>query len=68
MVAAIAEIELPAGRWGDLINVLLANIQTGDTSLKQSTLQALGYVCESTVSCIMAMYLIRELTICHKTL
>jgi hypothetical protein len=29
---------------------MLENIQTGDDFLKQSTLQALGYVCEATVS------------------
>lgn len=50
VVAAIAEIELPLGGWPDLIAIMLENIQTGDDTLKQSTLQALGYVCEATVS------------------
>ncbi|KAI9277599.1 armadillo-type protein [Sporodiniella umbellata] len=47
VVAAIAEIELPLGGWTDLINTMLTNIQTNDATLKQSTLQAIGYVCES---------------------
>ncbi|KAI8384226.1 armadillo-type protein [Radiomyces spectabilis] len=49
VVAAIAEIELPAGQWPDLINVMLEKISATDNpNLQQSTLQALGYVCEVT--------------------
>ncbi|KAF7725991.1 karyopherin beta [Apophysomyces ossiformis] len=49
VVAAIAEIELPLGQWPDLIQVLLENVTASDnTNLKQSTLQAIGYVCEAT--------------------
>ncbi|CAO3703275.1 unnamed protein product [Rhizopus stolonifer] len=47
VIAAIAEIELPLGGWPDLINTMLNNVQTGDAVVKQSTLQAIGYVCES---------------------
>lgn len=50
MIAAIAEIELPLNAWPDLITTMLANIQTTDSTLKQSTLQAIGYVCEAIVS------------------
>ncbi|KAI7907779.1 armadillo-type protein [Cokeromyces recurvatus] len=48
VVAAIAEIELPLGGWPDLIRIMLENISTGNDTLKQSTLQAIGYVCEAT--------------------
>jgi importin subunit beta-1 len=47
VVAAIAEIELPLGGWPDLINTMLENIQTNNAVLKQSTLQAVGFVCEA---------------------
>ncbi|CAO3683770.1 unnamed protein product [Rhizopus microsporus] len=47
VIAAIAEIELPLNAWPDLITTMLANIQTTDSTLKQSTLQAIGYVCEA---------------------
>ncbi|CEJ02610.1 hypothetical protein RMCBS344292_16610 [Rhizopus microsporus] len=50
VIAAIAEIELPLNAWPDLITTMLANIQTTDSTLKQSTLQAIGYVCEAIVS------------------
>lgn len=49
VVAAIAEIELPLGGWPDLINTMLENIQTNNAVLKQSTLQAIGFVCEAIV-------------------
>ncbi|KAG2208221.1 hypothetical protein INT47_006076 [Mucor saturninus] len=48
VVAAIAEIELPLGGWPDLIRIMLDNISTDNATLKQSTLQAIGYVCEAT--------------------
>lgn len=50
VVASIAEIELPLGGWPDLIRIMLENISTDNATLKQSTLQAIGYVCETTVS------------------
>lgn len=51
VVAAIAEIELPLGQWPDLIQVVLQNVTgSDDPTLKVSTLQAIGYVCEATVS------------------
>lgn len=51
MVAAIAEIELSLNLWPELIRILLENVTNADNPvLKQSTLQALGYVCEATVN------------------
>jgi importin subunit beta-1 len=38
------------GGWPDLIRIMLENISTDNVTLKQSTLQAIGYVCEATVS------------------
>lgn len=40
------------GGWPDLIRIMLENISTDNATLKQSTLQAIGYVCEATVSII----------------
>lgn len=51
MIAAIAEIELPMGQWPELIRLLLDNVTSTDNAdLKTSTLEAIGYVCEATVS------------------
>ncbi|KAG0031278.1 karyopherin beta [Podila clonocystis] len=47
VVAAIAAIELPIGQWTDVIHQMLQNLQTENTNLKQCTLQAIGFVCES---------------------
>ncbi|KAJ1971490.1 karyopherin Kap95 [Dimargaris xerosporica] len=47
VVAAIAGIELPLQEWGDLIKNLLSFMETDNTNLKQSTLQAIGFVCET---------------------
>ncbi|CAO3618140.1 unnamed protein product [Mucor fragilis] len=54
VVAAIAEIELPLGQWPDLIRIMLENISTDNATLKQSTLQAIGYVCEATDPVVLA--------------
>lgn len=54
-VAAIAAIELPAGQWTDLISQLLAAIRDQNNErLRQSALQAIGYVCESTKSNVLS--------------
>ncbi|KAF9196716.1 karyopherin beta [Haplosporangium sp. Z 11] len=48
VVAAVAAIELPLGQWEDVIRLMLQNLQTTDnTNLKQCTLQAIGFVCET---------------------
>ncbi|CAO3686062.1 unnamed protein product [Rhizopus stolonifer] len=54
VVASVAAIELPLGRWQNLISLMLTNLQTDNTILKQSTLQAIGYVCESIEPHILA--------------
>mmetsp|Transcript_27625 Transcript_27625/g.65566 ORF Transcript_27625/g.65566 Transcript_27625/m.65566 type:complete len:891 (-) Transcript_27625:1094-3766(-) len=48
VIAKIAAIELPRQEWPELIGALLGNMQQQGSSsvLKQSTLDALGYVCE----------------------
>ncbi|KAL3830191.1 hypothetical protein ACJIZ3_018993 [Penstemon smallii] len=48
VVAKIASIEIPRKEWPELVGSLLANMTQLDkpASLKQSTLETLGYVCE----------------------
>lgn len=46
VIAKIAAIELPQNNWPELISSLLSNMGQQNNSLKQATLQALGYVCE----------------------
>ncbi|CAH9061420.1 unnamed protein product [Cuscuta europaea] len=48
VIAKIASIEIPRKEWPELIGLLLANMtQPGSSaSLKQATLETLGYVCE----------------------
>ncbi|ORY97378.1 armadillo-type protein [Syncephalastrum racemosum] len=54
-IAAIAQIELPVQQWPDLIRAVLANVTTTDNAvLKQSTLQAIGYICEGTDPRVLA--------------
>jgi importin subunit beta-1 len=50
VISAIAQIELPNGLWNDLIQMLLKNMESDNQALKQSTLEALGYICEQIVS------------------
>ncbi|CAG8581119.1 5197_t:CDS:10, partial [Scutellospora calospora] len=55
VVSAIAAIELPSGQWTDLMKNLLENVTTTDNSqLKIATLTAIGFVCESIDSDILA--------------
>ncbi|KAG8374445.1 hypothetical protein BUALT_Bualt11G0132600 [Buddleja alternifolia] len=48
VVAKIASIEIPRKEWPELVGSLLANMTQPDrpASLKQATLETLGYVCE----------------------
>ena len=47
VVAAVGVIELPHNQWPDLIQGLVNNVTiSGDESLKESSLEALGYICE----------------------
>ncbi|KAL0273746.1 UNVERIFIED_CONTAM: hypothetical protein PYX00_006352 [Menopon gallinae] len=47
-VAYVAVAELPTGQWGDLIQKLVTNIVGINSTelLKESTLEAIGYICE----------------------
>lgn len=54
IVAAIANIELNLGQWGELIGLLLERVQNATTSLsKKSALQCLGFICEVVQSDIL---------------
>jgi importin subunit beta-1 len=47
VIGKLAAIEVPRGLWNDLVPLLLHNVQAAPTKdLKQSTFEALGYVCE----------------------
>eukprot|EP01089_Gocevia_fonbrunei_P015548 TRINITY_DN456_c0_g1_i1.p1 TRINITY_DN456_c0_g1~~TRINITY_DN456_c0_g1_i1.p1 ORF type:complete len:855 (-),score=233.22 TRINITY_DN456_c0_g1_i1:89-2653(-) len=48
VVSRIACIELPRREWPELIEILLKNMVSPNTALKQSTLETLGYICEDT--------------------
>ena len=50
VVAAVAVIELPQGQWAELIQGLVNNVTTTQNDfLKQSSLEALGFICEEIV-------------------
>lgn len=47
-IAAIAAIELPINQWPELMATLVQNVSEGQNSnLKQASLQAIGYICET---------------------
>ena len=45
-IASIAAIDIPRSEWSDLISILVHNITTGNADTKQSSFEALGYICE----------------------
>ncbi|KAG6866308.1 hypothetical protein C0991_005775 [Blastosporella zonata] len=48
VVAAIAAVELPQGHWPELIELLLGFVNNqNNTNLKISTLQTIGFICET---------------------
>lgn len=49
-VAYIAVIEIPLGFWPDLIETLCGNVTNAGSSdpMKESTLEAIGYICQDT--------------------
>lgn len=51
-IAFIALIELPLGSWLNVIDVLCSNIyaETSSDSLREASLEALGYICQDIVS------------------
>ncbi|CAH7685795.1 armadillo-type protein [Phakopsora pachyrhizi] len=55
-IAAIGAVELPLSMWPTLIGQLLqiVNNQESGIPLRQATLQAIGYLCESTIPEVLA--------------
>lgn len=53
-IAAIACAELPVQQWPDLIPTLVQNVtnNTATESLKEQTLEAIGYICQDIVCLI----------------
>jgi importin subunit beta-1 len=47
LIVSIASIELPRNEWPELMGVLVQNVASGNDALKQSSLTAIGYICES---------------------
>jgi importin subunit beta-1 len=47
VVASIAAIELPRNQWPELMHALVRNVSEGDAHQKQSSLSAIGFICES---------------------
>ena len=61
-VAAIATVELPQGQWPDLIEILLRFVNTGTSvPLRQSTLSAIGFICEVLVRVFFVLFLSKDL-------
>lgn len=51
VVSAIAAVELPAGHWPDLIEILLGFVNNqANENLRIATLQTIGFICEAIVS------------------
>lgn len=47
-MAAIAAIELPTGQWPELMDRLVRNVNDANAAhVKQASLQAIGYICET---------------------
>ncbi|KAJ1801465.1 karyopherin Kap95 [Coemansia sp. RSA 2399] len=46
-ISAITAIELPQGQWSDIIATLLQSVSSTSTSLRISSLQTIGFICES---------------------
>ena len=64
-VAAIATVELPQGQWPDLIEILLRFVNTGTSvPLRQSTLSAIGFICEALVGLVLSLSKILDFIHC----
>jgi importin subunit beta-1 len=46
VIGKIAAIEIPANTWNELLAQLMANIASEQAAVRQSSFEALGYVCE----------------------
>lgn len=47
VIASIAAIELPRNLWPELMPALVRNVGEGSDHMKQTSLSAIGYICES---------------------
>ncbi|KAF7550174.1 hypothetical protein G7Z17_g5901 [Cylindrodendrum hubeiense] len=47
VISSIAVIELPRNQWSDLLPFLVKNVSEGADHQKQTSLTAIGYICES---------------------
>ncbi|KAL1885346.1 karyopherin Kap95, partial [Ceratocystis pirilliformis] len=47
LISAIAALEMPREQWQDLMPSLVKNVSDGAAHLKQASLTAIGYICES---------------------
>ncbi|CAD5206634.1 unnamed protein product [Bursaphelenchus okinawaensis] len=63
-VSSVACIEIPQGLWPDVIDLLKANVTNQDSTemLKESSLEALGYICQSLPHSFMETYANNVLT------
>uniref|UniRef100_A0A1I7S7A1 Importin N-terminal domain-containing protein n=1 Tax=Bursaphelenchus xylophilus TaxID=6326 RepID=A0A1I7S7A1_BURXY len=63
-VSAIACIEIPHGLWPDVMDLLKSNVTNPQSSelLKESSLEALGYICQSLPPSFMETYANNVLT------
>lgn len=49
-VASVACVELPRGLWPEVISMLMTNVSDQSSeSLKESSLEAIGYICQDIV-------------------
>lgn len=58
-IAAVAVAELPAGQWPELIDSLVNNVTAANSTemLKESSLEAIGYICQDIVSRLMLFFM-----------
>jgi hypothetical protein len=59
-VAGIACAEIPVNQWPELIPQLVANVTNPNSTehMKESTLEAIGYICQDIVSACLANLII----------
>lgn len=59
-VAGIACAEIPVSQWPELIPQLVANVTDPSSTehMKESTLEAIGYICQDIVSLLFSLTLI----------
>lgn len=65
VVSQIARVELPENQWPELIPVLLANVNESPADavgIKDATIQAIGYLCESVSDAVLSPHLNSILT------